>query len=78
MNIKPKPIYIEWLDAVADVGWEISILSEDVCECKTMGFLIKETKTSYIVASTISGDQSNARIAIPKKWVKKKRLIKLP
>ena len=72
-----KVLYIEWIDAVADVGWETHERAEDVHLCKTIGFLIKETKLGLVIASTLSEKESNARITIPKAWIRKKKVIKL-
>lgn len=70
-----KCIIIHWLDAVASSGWTSE--THGLHEIITMGFLIEETKLSYLIASTISNDETNCRIAVPKAWVKKKRIIKL-
>jgi hypothetical protein len=39
--------------------------------------LISETKDAICIASTVSKDNSNARIHIPKAWIKKRKVIKL-
>jgi hypothetical protein len=38
--------------------------------------LISETKDALCIASTVSKDNSNARIHIPKAWIKKRKAIK--
>lgn len=73
-KFKYKLIYLEWHDAVACNEWGSDEFCVDVCH--TVGFLIKETKKSYLVAATYSDDQFNNRIAIPKSWVTKKRFIR--
>ena len=79
--MKPKPhkhklIYLLWEDSVADSGWEATKNLEDVHLCETVGYLIGETKQGYVVASTVSGAESNARITVPKSGVLRKRYLK--
>lgn len=71
-----KLIYVEWVDAVSDGGWEDDV-KVDIHAVKTVGFLIAETKDGICLASTISGDNSNARMHIPKAWIVKRKVIKL-
>ena len=71
-----KLVYVEWVDAVSDGGWEDNI-KVDIHAVKTVGFLIAETKDGICLASTISGDNSNARMHIPKAWIVKRKVIKL-
>jgi uncharacterized protein YpmB len=71
-----KIIYVQWVDAVADSGWEDEIKAE-IDLCHTVGFLISETKDAICIASTVSKDNSNARMHIPKAWIKKRKVIKL-
>ena len=72
-----KILYIEWIDAVAENGWEEHDKTEDVHLCQTIGFLIKETKLGLVIASTISDKESNARLTIPKAWIRKKKNVKI-
>jgi hypothetical protein len=70
-----KPvIYVEWVDAVADAGWETKPKAE-IHPCVTVGFLIDENKDALCIASTLSKDDTNARMHIPKAWIKKRRRI---
>ena len=71
-----KIIVVEWYDAVADGQWEEHAKAE-LHKCLTAGFLVDETKEAYCIASTISMDSSNARMSIPKVWVKKKRIVSI-
>ena len=71
-----KIVYVQWVDAVADSGWEDEIKAE-IDLCHTVGFLISETKDAICIASTVSKDNSNARMHIPKAWIKKRKVIKL-
>jgi len=69
-------VYVEWVDAVSDGGWEDNV-KVDIHPVKTVGFLIAETKDGICLASTISGDNSNARMHIPKAWIKKRKELKI-
>lgn len=71
-----KLVYVEWVDAVSDGGWEEDV-KVDIHPVKTVGFLIAETKDGICLASTVSGDNSNARMHIPKSWIVKRKVIKL-
>jgi hypothetical protein len=70
-----KPvIYVEWVDAVADAGWATNPKAE-IHPCVTVGFLVDESKDALCIASTISINDTNARMHIPKAWIKNKRRI---
>lgn len=76
-NLAASPlVYVEWVDAVSDGGWEENV-KVDVHPVKTVGFLIAETKEGICLASTISGESSNARMHIPLSWIIKRKVIKL-
>jgi hypothetical protein len=70
-----KIVYVEWVDAVSDGGWEDNVKVDIHLVC-TIGFLIAETKEGICLASTVSGDNSNARMHIPKAWITKRKNIK--
>jgi hypothetical protein len=67
-------VYVEWVDAVSDGGWEDNVKVDIHAVC-TVGFLIAETKDGICLASTVSGDNSNARMHIPKSWITKRKVI---
>lgn len=70
-----KPvIYVEWVDAVADAGWVANPKAE-IHPCATVGFLVDENKDALCIASTLSKEDTNARMHIPKAWIKKRRRI---
>lgn len=69
-------IYIEWVDAVSDGGWEDDI-KVDIHPVRTVGFLVSESKDGICLASTVSGEMTNARMHIPKAWITKRKVIKL-
>jgi hypothetical protein len=67
--------YVHWVDAVADSGWETDVKA-DVHDCYTAGFIIHETPTAICIASTVSDKDSNARMHIPKAWIKERKEVK--
>ena len=74
MATTPKVIQVVWIDAVADSGWESKTKAE-VHLCSTVGYLIDETEEALCVASTWSIDQTNARMHIPKAWIKNRKVL---
>ena len=67
--------YLHWVDAVADVEWE-SDVKADVHDCYTIGFIVDENADAICIASTISDKDSNARMHIPKAWIKERKEVK--
>ena len=72
----PKLVYVEWVDAVADLGWEADV-KVSLHECHTVGYVIDETKDAICIAATWSKTMSNARMHIPKAWIVKRKVINL-
>ena len=69
-----RVVYVEWVDAVADLGWEQNSKAS-LHMCYTVGYLIDETKDALLIASTVSQFDSNARMHIPKAWIRNRRNI---
>ncbi len=69
-------VYIEWVDAVSDGGWEDEV-KVDIHPVRTIGYLVSETNDGICLASTVSGEMSNARMHIPKSWIVKRKEVKL-
>ena len=69
-------IYVEWVDAVSDGGWEDEV-KVDIHPVRTIGYLVSESKDGICLASTVSGEMTNARMHIPKAWITKRKVIKL-
>jgi len=67
-------ISIDWIDAVADSGWEDKTKAA-IHHCTTVGFLVDETDEAICLASTWSVDQTNARMHIPKAWIKNRKVL---
>lgn len=74
MATTPKIIQVSWIDAVADVGWEAKTKAE-IHHCITVGYLVDETDEALCLASTWSIDQTNARMHIPKAWIKNRKVL---
>jgi hypothetical protein len=74
MAATPKIIQVSWIDAVADVGWESKTKAE-IHHCITVGYLVDETLDALCLASTWSVDQTNARMHIPKAWIKNRKVL---
>jgi hypothetical protein len=79
---KRKPVvatttitYLHWVDAVADVEWQNEVKAE-VHDCYTVGFIVDENADAICIASTVSDKDSNARMHIPKAWVKERKEVK--
>lgn len=74
MATSPRIIQVSWIDAVADVGWEAKTKAE-IHHCTTVGYLVDETDEALCLASTWSIDQTNARMHIPKAWIKNRKVL---
>lgn len=75
-NVESTSItYVHWVDAVADCEWQQDVKA-DVHDCFTVGFIVDETADAICIASTISDKDSNARMHIPKSWIKERKVIK--
>lgn len=71
-----KLVVIQWVDAVSDGGWE-EHEKPDIHQVVTAGYVVSETKDAICIASTVSGTFTNARMHIPKAWIKSRKVIKL-
>ena len=71
---KAPIVYVEWVDAVADVAWEEKVKAA-VHNCYSVGYLVDENSEAICIACTVSMDSSNARMHIPKQWIKVRKEI---
>lgn len=71
-----KLIVIKWVDAVSDGGWE-EHEKPDIHEVTTAGYIVSENNDAICIASTVSGTFTNARMHIPKAWIKSRKVIKV-
>jgi len=66
-------VLIKWKDVSGLVGWqsEQDCLDLELDQIYTIGFLVGETETTYIVSAThdVSEDNFDSAIAIPKSTV---------
>lgn len=69
-------VVVEWYDAAVEGDWKPDAKC-DIHKCTTAGFVVDESNTAICIASTLSGNQSNARISIPKAWIVKRKAINL-
>lgn len=72
---QPKLMYVEWVDAVADVGWDYEVEQTKVSLIKSVGWLVRETKDEIVLAADYSDGDTNRRMAIPKSWVRNKKAL---
>lgn len=70
---QPKLMYVEWVDAVADVGWDDEPEKVSVHLIKSVGWLVKDNKNEIVLAADYSDGDTNRRIAIPKSWIRNKK-----
>ena len=74
-----KIVLVDWVDSASVGGWAGE---EDlnVCECKTVGFLLRKTKDKVVVAQSISPRDAvevcDNRFAIPRGCIKSIRELK--
>jgi hypothetical protein len=71
---KDNIVVLEWVDAQSDAGWQEDVKAH-LSECTTVGFIVDENKEAVCIASTYSDPHSNARMHIPKKWIKSRKTI---
>lgn len=79
----PKPVKVEWVDAVVSGGWEIGKANSKVDLVTSIGWLLDQTDTEVVLAADISTDtdgelHTNRRLAIPAQWIKSIKEIKVP
>ena len=80
----PQIVYLEWIDSASEQGWrgsdEIEKLGDEYCHCRSIGFLVKETKTTIILALSAGAHEDSAPFAdlmhIPKVAITKR--VKVP
>ncbi len=71
--MKPKAVTVAWVDAAAGNEWEdIDSINTDETPCFSIGYLVKETRLSIVLAATVARDEDgeitavNATQLIPK------------
>jgi hypothetical protein len=71
---KAPIVYVEWVDAVADAGWQEGTKTE-IHRCFSIGWIVSEADDALCIANTVSMDSSNARMHIPKSWIKTRKEV---
>jgi hypothetical protein len=78
----PKLLFVTWVDAAVYSGWSTTPLESTAHICTSVGWLVKESEQEIVLAGDISNDtlenglyDTNRRIAIPKAWIKKRKVI---
>jgi len=79
---KMKLFLIEWVDSHSGRGWQNLDTIEEVCEllhCRSVGWLVKETKNCMTIVSSISGEKTGilTSFSTPKKYSKMQRATRL-
>ncbi len=59
-------VQIIWADIVSSAGWLCKEDSLGISICRTLGFLVRNTETTYIVSSTTSESDFCGAMTIPK------------
>lgn len=77
LQLKYPVVYVEWVDAETEGGWEEEKEIGKLPVCATLGFLVKETEDTIVVASTYESTHTNARIKIPRAWLKSYTVLKV-
>jgi hypothetical protein len=73
-------LYVEWLDHTShgDTGWQSrEALNElDVAVCKSVGFVLKETKTTITLVSSLADDVADGSVCIVKSCIRVKEKLR--
>lgn len=76
-----KSVYLEWEDSESLSSWKyVDELPIDVHICRSLGWIIKETKDVLVIASSVSsgGDQCTGAIGIPKRAITRRISVESP
>ncbi len=71
-----KRVEVWWTDSAVPVsgGWtRLADYDHTPYVCQTRGYLVKETKTYIVVASSVAGDVLAGLVTIPKSAIRKRR-----
>lgn len=74
-NYKYPLVEVLWDDAEVDSGWVETPDKLEPSIATTVGFLVKETKSHILVASSYDDARINGTIQIPKKMIKLRKEI---
>ena len=79
-----KAVYLEWLDSssVTASAWvdERKVKNAELMLCKTIGFVLDETKEDIVIVNSFDGDKKfpyvSGDMRIPKCAIRKKRIVR--
>ncbi len=73
-------VEVHWFDANARSSWgsREDYLKHDIAPVVSIGYLLKENKTSITLVSScgVDWDDCNGAISIPTPWIAKKKVIR--
>ncbi len=73
-------LYVEWLDHTShgDSGWQsrADLDALDVALCKSVGFVLKETKTTITLVSSLADDVADGSVCIVKSCIRVKEKLR--
>ena len=75
---KQKAVCVDWIDAASRRGWIDGDEDFGTLQCRALGFLVKESKTTLTVSASMS--ECNAfsdPLTIPKSCIVRRRVVKL-
>lgn len=69
----PKIVAVVWLDAIANAGWTEHDEAPEAVEIHSVGFLVKKTRTSVTLATSVGrcDSEHNATITIPRGMIQR-------
>ena len=60
-----KIVLVDWVDSTSIQGWEEGC-DMGLCECRSVGYLIKKTKDKVILAQSLNDHTYYNKFAIPR------------
>lgn len=73
----PKLVEVEWLDTACLAHWQEEGEIPELMECRTVGYLLRDTKRDITLACTHAADHGTiSPITIPKSCITKRRRLK--
>lgn len=71
-----KVVEVTWVDACLESGWSKINPHPKPEVCHTVGYVVGETPDLLSLAGTVSDDEANGVMTIPKAWIRKRRVIR--
>ena len=76
---KPTIVIVDWVDAVASLGWEGITEKHTAHACQSIGWLVYEDDKVITLAGSLSRDvvcESNNRMTIPIGWIVSRKSVR--